>query len=701
MGEVEQRYRAIFETSPRAIIESDEEGVITAWNAAALALFGGAGSGRPLEELMEGAAEQSLVGALGADSGPLVHRSPFTRPDGSQLTIEWDHRRISGNGLVSLARDLTSAARDQRLATLGVLAGGAMHDLNNVLAAIVVHSSCIRMESEPESDLHDLASDIDVAAARASDTVRQILTLSRGQFNDGQILSVRDVVARAEAVARALLRSGFNLERRSELLGTLRIDPARLTQVMVQLAISTPDATLVVESKEVDLDGQFCEKYDLGPAGTYVVVAVSVGGQVGQASHERHVRDLVAGSGGRVVAEGEDSGGVTYRMYFPAVPCSRSSKEAAAVEVAQPPVAARETVLVVDDEDPIRHIFRRLLGSLGYTVLEAKDGPSALQVAANHDGPIDLVLADVVMPHLPGPEVVRSIRVMRPGIRSLYMSGYSVPELAIHGLDGTENFMTKPFDAPALKAAVRQALDAEIAPPPVNPPAGQHAAPTNRADTLPYVIGGFLHDMKNLDTALTGNLMLMASGDPEAPTPEQTLLVSKTLGSMTRALQQVVQPYYLTESAQAGTTLIPALVGEVRTSLTSEFPSAKLSFRGIRQLPTLAVPVGLMRFVLSELARNGLKASLRAQENGGTPEVTVQFRYDGAHRQLRLVVSDRGDGFEERILRGMHDGGGTLEKGRGLHLVSLLVARLDGTLIAINRPGGGAMVKALLEVSSA
>jgi PAS domain S-box-containing protein len=417
--------------------------------------------------------------------------------DGSWRTLEAVARRQAQEGVVGgvviNARDITERehleaqlAQAQKIEAVGRLAGGIAHDFNNLVTAILGYADLALRRLPGHDPLRRNVEEITRAGERAAALTQQLLAFSRKQVLQPRVLDVREVLAGAQGLLRRLIGEDIELVIRAEQgVGRVRVDPVQLEQVLLNLAINARDAMpqggrLVLEAQGVDLDEAYAREHLGGQAGRFVMVAVSDTGH--GMSRETQARifepffttkemgkgtglglstvyGIVKQSGGYIWVYSEPGRGSTFKVYLPRV----TETAEAAAEPPAPAVPARgsETVLLVEDEDSVRELVQELLESVGYEVLTAARPAEALRLAADYAGPLHLLLTDVVMPQMDGPELAQRLRNLRPDVRVLYVSGYSPGIVADHGvLEHGGTFLQKPFSAEALETKVRETLDA-------------------------------------------------------------------------------------------------------------------------------------------------------------------------------------------------------------------------------------------------
>jgi PAS domain S-box-containing protein len=380
----------------------------------------------------------------------------------------------------------------QRLESLGQLAGGIAHDFNNLLAVIINYAAFVAsdLEAAAAADEERWAStredveQIRQASERASHLTHQLLAFARREVVQPEVVDVNVVVGDIEQLLQRTL--GEHVELRSALAADLRpvlIDPGQLEQVLVNLAINARDAMpdggeLRIDTDDLHLDAEYAaSRPELAP-GPHVRLRVSDTGTgmppetvqrafdpffttkppgQGTGLGLATVYGIIQQAGGHSHIYSEPDVGTTFTMLLPA-----TAQTAESAQEARTPQVRRgaETILLVEDEQALREVTRRILTGAGYRVLVAEHGPEALRVAAEHEGDIDLLLSDVVMPQMPGPELARQLVEQRPGVRVLLMSGFAQPILDSGGhLDEGTVLMEKPFSGPVLLAKVAQIVE--------------------------------------------------------------------------------------------------------------------------------------------------------------------------------------------------------------------------------------------------
>ncbi len=376
--------------------------------------------------------------------------------------------------------------QSQKIEAVGRLAGGVAHDFNNLLTAILGYCdlSLGRLD-----DSEQLKSDI-MEIRRASDAcaslTRQLLAFSRQQILQPSVLNLNTLVGELERMLRRLIGEDVELvSLLAEDLGNVKVDPGQIEQVITNLAVNARDAmpdggTITIETANIDLDAGYAHKHVSVVPGPYVMIAVSDTGcgmsketlarvfepffttkPKGTGLGLSTVYGIVKQSGGYVYVYSEPDVGTTFQIYLPraeGTPGERPKPPPPSVEE----LRGDETVLVVEDDDSVRQLVRRILGRYGYAVLEAARGEEAFDLCRRHRGPIHLMLTDVVMPGITGMTLSKELASVQPRMKVLFMSGYTAETIAHRGiLDPGVAFIQKPFTMAALAGKVREVLDSE------------------------------------------------------------------------------------------------------------------------------------------------------------------------------------------------------------------------------------------------
>ena len=376
--------------------------------------------------------------------------------------------------------------QSQKLEAIGQLAGGVAHDFNNMLTAIIGYTDLSLRRVGLENPIRRNLEETKKAAERAASLVRQLLAFSRKQILEPKVLDLNDVVKDMEKMLTRLIGENINLATRLEPdLGSVKADPCQVEQIIMNLVVNARDAMprggrVTIETANITLDDQTILRHVSVKPGEYVMLAVSdTGSGMDQETQRRifepffttkevgkgtglglsTVYGIVKQSGGYIWVYSEPGLGTMFKIYLPRI------DDATAVTVeklAQETTALRgsETILLVEDEDIVRGLTRKVLMQAGYNVLDAHSGEEAIRVCRAHNGPIDLLVTDVVMPELSGKEAADRLLKLRPAIRVLFMSGYTDEAIVQHGvLDANVEFIQKPFTWIGLTRKVRDVLN--------------------------------------------------------------------------------------------------------------------------------------------------------------------------------------------------------------------------------------------------
>jgi two-component system, cell cycle sensor histidine kinase and response regulator CckA len=504
-GAAEIRFARLFHSAPIAIATLDAGGAISATNAAFARLFAAAadeGRKLSLEDLVEPESHQALRLALDA---ALAHQSLIEPVDiafagdrersGRLYLSPIEQTESESEAAIAYAIDTTEQralemqiAQGQKMQAIGQLAGGIAHDFNNMLTAIIGFSDFLLMNHRPTDPAFRDIMNIKQNANRAAGLVRQLLAFSRQQTLRPQLLQLGDLLSELSILLGRLL--GENIELKLDQasgLWPVKADLHQFEQVIINLAVNSRDAMpgggkLTIRTANVDER----ESRELGSRqilpGEYVLIEVRDTGcgmseEVKQKIFEPFfstkevgrgtglglstVFGIVKQSGGYIHVESEEGRGTAMCVYLPRYVEAPGEVETRTERRVEKPkdLTGRGTVLLVEDEDAVRSFAARALGQRGYQVLEASTGTEALDVFESHQGDVDLVVSDVVMPEMDGPTLMEKLRRDRPDLKIIFISGYAEDSFRKH-LAENEDFMflQKPFDLKELAAAVKAAL---------------------------------------------------------------------------------------------------------------------------------------------------------------------------------------------------------------------------------------------------
>ncbi len=429
-------------------------------------------SGRPMETT-----ESVPVPGVGTRQW-LVLKFPITDAKGKKF--------LGGIGLDVTERQVLEKQlqQAQKMEAVGHLAGGVAHDFNNLLGVIIGYCEILATAGGLEEKDRERVAEIKKAGDRAATLTRQLLAFSRQQVIEPRVLDLNALLADMSKLLRRLIGEDIELVTRlSSGLGRVKADPGQMEQVVMNLAINARDAMprggkLILETGNVALDENYARTHITVQPGKFVLLAVTDTGVGMDEEIQAHIFEpffttkgegrgtglglatvygIVKQSGGNIWVYSERGRGTTFKIYLPLVaePDVQATKEAAA-EIPR----GRETILVVEDADPMRKLTCEFLAGMGYIVLEASDGVDALEKAGQYSASIDLLLTDVVMPRMSGRELAVEMTARQPGLKVLYMSGYTDDAVVRHGvLDASMAFIQKPFALHALAARIREVLD--------------------------------------------------------------------------------------------------------------------------------------------------------------------------------------------------------------------------------------------------
>jgi signal transduction histidine kinase/CheY-like chemotaxis protein len=392
------------------------------------------------------------------------------------LKVEIDTRK-------KLEEQLIQASK---MEAIGQLAGGVAHDFNNILMAISGNSGFILNHKNLDSSIREDAEEIKKAAARAAALTRQLLAFSRKQILEPKIINLNDLIQEMVKMLERLMSEDVQLNFiPTHNLHSIKIDPGQMEQVIMNLAVNASDSmpqggSLTIETKNANLDEGYAANHSDVHPGQHVMLVISDTGHGMDKDIQKRIFDpfyttkergkgtgmglstvygIVKQCGGNIWVYSEIGKGTTFKIYFPSVdqPEPSTFQDAKKEESKN---HGNETILIVEDDEMVRKLSSRALKDFGYTVLEARNGLKALQICEDYQEHIDLVLTDVIMPQMNGPELAKQLSVRFPKIKVIYMSGYTDNAIAHHGiLEEGIAFLNKPASPDELVKKVRDVLD--------------------------------------------------------------------------------------------------------------------------------------------------------------------------------------------------------------------------------------------------
>jgi PAS domain S-box-containing protein len=374
----------------------------------------------------------------------------------------------------------------QKIESIGRLAGGVAHDFNNLLAPILGYSEMLLAELTPGDPRFDELTQIRQAGERARDLTRQLLAFSRRQVLELKPVDLRAVLRGFEKLLRRTVREDIRIDLRlPDTLGSVRADVGQIEQVLMNLAVNAQDAmtdggVITVSLSDVRLDEAFVARHPGSSAGAFVELVVGdTGCGMDTATLERLFEPffttkapgvgtglglstaygIVKQHGGYILVASKPGRGTTFTIYLPCTDAPSAAPRAESPADAALP-RGTETILIVEDADAVRELTRRALARQGYHLIVVEHPRRCIELVRDHQAPIHLLLTDVVMPDMNGRALYDQLARLRPGLKVIYMSGYTADVIANRGvLEAGLNFLQKPFSIEALAQKVREVLD--------------------------------------------------------------------------------------------------------------------------------------------------------------------------------------------------------------------------------------------------
>ncbi|MGA8149892.1 MAG: PAS domain S-box protein [Terriglobales bacterium] len=503
LGEYRSRLASIIDSSEDAILSKDLNGIITSWNRGAEHIYGYTSQevvGKHVSLLTPRDRPDEIPGILqkiGRGESIEHYESVRVTKDGRHLNVSLSVsplRDPTGNivGASAIARDITTEKRAegqlrqaQKMEAVGRLAGGVAHDFNNILGIINACTEFLRDRIDPAAEPSLYIENIKKATERGTSLTRQLLAFSRTSAIQPRVLDLNERLRDISKLLRPLLGDDIEIlivPRSAS--AVIEADPGQLDQIVVNLAVNARDAMprggkFILETGEVSFDKTFAEEHPPLTAGRYVLLAVSdTGSGMDETTVSRifepffttkevgkgtglglaTVYGIVKQSGGHILVYSEPGQGTTFKIYLPSADHKigvKSEPEAETIGSKRQGI----TILLVEDDEIMRSLTRQLLQEQGYTVFEASDGNAALEWVESHPGQIDLLLTDVVMRRMSGPELVERLHSSHPSLKVVYMSGYTGELIAERqGLKPGLRLLEKPFTRTALLNTIHSTL---------------------------------------------------------------------------------------------------------------------------------------------------------------------------------------------------------------------------------------------------
>jgi PAS domain S-box-containing protein len=495
----QNRMALIVDSSQDAIIGKTLDGVITQWNQGAQQMYGYTPQeiiGRNISTLCPKDHADEIPGILdkirGGEQVAYFESVRITK-DGRRLNVSVSVSPILDEegkvvGASAIARDITGQKKveeqlrqSQKMEAVGRLAGGVAHDFNNLLGIVTACTELLR--GRVNSDGAEYIDNIQEAAKRGASLTKQLLAFSRKQQVQTQILDLNDRLREVNKLLHPLMGDDVEIVMPRRQSALIEADPGQLDQVVMNLAVNSRDAMprggrLIIETGVFDFDEAFAREHATMKPGRYVMLAISdTGTGMDEATRLRifepffttkemgkgtglglaTVYGIVKQSGGDIWVYSEPGRGTTFKIYFP----SAEQKLGSSAEQRADPLPARRegiTILLAEDDKIMRRLTKKMLEEHGYKVLEAEDGQTALHAIGTDHTPVDLVLTDVVMKGVSGPELVLKLMDSHPKMKVVYMSGYTGELVANQGLESGIRLLEKPFTRASLLKVIDSAL---------------------------------------------------------------------------------------------------------------------------------------------------------------------------------------------------------------------------------------------------
>jgi len=511
---IDARYRDLINCSFDVVWRMGVDGVFTFVSPAVTAVLG-----YEPQELVGRSYERVLNEDSAREVNEYIDRRQLEGPNGEDTVLSLTHRRKDGTEFIGemsaalitdadgeaveiqgVTRDTTErkAAEEektrleaqlrqsQKMESIGRLAGGVAHDFNNLLSAILGYADLVLADLHSGDPLYPMVKEIRQAGDRARSLTHQLLAFSRRQVLEMRVLNLNDVVRDMERMLHRII--GENIELTTLLdpdVAHVKADPSQIQQVLMNLAVNARDAIpdfgrLSITTRNVVLEEADVRPWSSLKPGGYVLLCVADTGQGIPAETLQHifepffttkekgqgtglglstVHGIIRQHGGDIAVQSEPGRGATFRVYLPRA--SESVQEGPSEAAGHGGARGHEAILVVEDEPTVRFLAGQILRRHGYEVLEAESAEDALRLIEEEGVAVDLLLSDVVLPQMSGPELYERSAALRPGLRVLYMTGYT--DRAI-GEDGTLHqrgaLIRKPISVASLTEKIREVLDA-------------------------------------------------------------------------------------------------------------------------------------------------------------------------------------------------------------------------------------------------
>jgi signal transduction histidine kinase len=442
---------------------------------------------RPLRHIMESLKrnDPEPIEGMARDRSEFAELARTTREFFEQrdnLVREMEERRVAEEALRKSEEELRHS---QKMEAVGRLAGGVAHDFNNLLTAIIGYAELISTRMTSNALARQNADLIRKAGEQAAALTRQLLAFSRKQILQPKIIDLNELVVEMEKLLRRVIGERFDVQTHPDAeAGCVKADPSQIEQVVLNLGVNARDAmpkggALIIRTANIHLDETTAPQISASLApGDYVVLSVNDTGAGMDEETKAHIFEpffttkgpgkgtglglatvygIVRQTGGGISVESQPGQGSTFRIYLPMVTGPVDHTRTPSIPLEK--LDNFETVLVVEDEEIVRDLVCAVLEEQGYNVLCATDGLEALEAAENFDGTIHLLVTDVIMPHMNGPELAAKLSRLRPAMKVLYVSGYSDNDIGDQGvLDPRFELLQKPFTPQTLASKIREVI---------------------------------------------------------------------------------------------------------------------------------------------------------------------------------------------------------------------------------------------------
>ena len=509
LRKAEEKYRGIFENAVIGIYQSTPDGHLLSVNHAASTICGFDSPEQQLAETkdlgldlyQDPARRKELVRELSTTGIARDFECEIRRRDGKKAWLLQNVRAVKNEqGEIvtyeGTVHDITERKlleeqlrQAQKMEAVGRLAGGVAHDFNNALSVIMGYGQLLQLDPPSEDTTRKHAEQIVKAGQRAASLTRQLLAFSRKQAIQPVILDLNSVVSDTNKMLRRLIGEDIDLTISQDAkLKRVKADRGQIEQILMNLAVNARDAMpsggeLTITTSNCELGASDIQEHPFIKPGRYVLLSFTDTGCGMTKETKAHIFEpffttkeagkgtglglstvygIVKQSDGFVFVDSEIDKGTTFRIYLREIEVG--AKESESPEPVRALPRGNETILLAEDEDPLRELTGGCLQSSGYTVLEARDAKTAFQLAAHHSGPIHLLLTDIVMPGISGRDLAEQLMPSHPEMKLLYMSGYTHDLISQHGVvEADVALLEKPFSLEALLTRVRAVLDASLA----------------------------------------------------------------------------------------------------------------------------------------------------------------------------------------------------------------------------------------------